>query len=224
MASYIKSSIGRKQIVAVTGLLLVLYLVFHLSMNLLFFAGADVYNFFPDMAHATGVFLRLIEASLAVLFFTHIGFTIALVIENKKARRNGYAVTKSVGKRSLATRLMPITGTILLTFLIVHLLDFTFAEHHGAVATVAGEDLGLFGLVFNSFASLIRTSGYVIAMFAVGFHLAHGVQSVCQSYGFHSEKATPIIQKVSTGIGLFFAIAFSSVPIYAYVMSTCLPK
>jgi succinate dehydrogenase / fumarate reductase, cytochrome b subunit len=212
---YISSSVGRKQIVAVTGLMLVLYLVFHLCMNMLIFGGPELYNYFPDKAHETGLLLRFIEAGLAAVFFVHIGFTIKLVMANRKARAHRYEVTKSVGNRSLATRLMPYTGTILLVFLVVHIMDYA-AAGHDANSVVNGIDLGLYGLVVNSYLNPIKSAFYVIAMFAVGFHLAHGIQSVFQSFGYHSEANTPVIQKVSTAIGLIFAVAFSSVPVYLY--------
>jgi len=75
--------------------------------------------------------LYLVEAGLAVFFFVHIWLTVVVVIENRLARPIGYAMTKSVGKRSLATRLMPYTGTIIVAFVIWHLMDFTFSDHHG---------------------------------------------------------------------------------------------
>jgi succinate dehydrogenase / fumarate reductase cytochrome b subunit len=74
-------------------------------------------------------------------------------------------------------------------------------------------------LVVNSFGSpdgprAFHTVFYVVAMFAVGFHLAHGIQSVFQSFGFNHPTYTPAIQKISTAIGIFFALAFSSIPVY----------
>ena len=70
--AYLSSSVGKKQIVAVTGLLLVGYLVFHLSMNLLIFLGAETYNFFPAKAHESGILLRIAELLLASIFIVHI--------------------------------------------------------------------------------------------------------------------------------------------------------
>jgi succinate dehydrogenase / fumarate reductase cytochrome b subunit len=208
------SSVGKKQVVAVTGLLLVGYLVFHLSANLLIFAGAEVYNFFPERAHETGLFLRLIESVLAAIFLLHIVTTVRLVIQNRRSRGTQYAVSKPKGKRSLATRLMPYTGTILVLFLVFHIKEFVFVDHAGAAGMIGSESLGVYGVVANSLVNPVRAIGYVVAMFAVGFHLAHGIQSVFQTFGFNHEVYTPAIQKVSTAIGIAFALAFSSIPVY----------
>ena len=215
---YMTSSIGKKQIVAVSGLLLVLYLMFHLSMNLLLYGGPELYNMFPEKAEATGLLLKIIESLLALVFIAHIGFTIACVLENRRAR-TPYEVSASSKKRSLATRLMPYTGTILLLFLIQHLRDYKLVDHHGMASFINGQDLGLYGLVFNSFLNPLRSAFYIVAMFAVGFHLAHGIQSVLQSFGFNHPYYTPIIQKVSTGVGLLFAVLFSSIPVYVFAVA-----
>jgi len=211
--NYTSSSVGKKQIVAITGLLLVLFLIFHLSMNLLIFAGPELYNYFPSLAHENWILLRLTEAGLAALFFTHIGFTVSLVLQNKRARK-AYDTFSPKVSRSLATRLMPITGTILLLFLIFHIKDYSLADHHGPASMVNGDDLGLYGLVQNTMSNPIRMIGYVIAMFAVGFHLSHGIQSVCQSLGFHDPKLVKRMKQISTSIGIIFALLFSSIPLY----------
>lgn len=221
LSAYLKSSIGKKQIVAVTGLLLVGFLVFHLSMNLLVFLGPEKYNFFPELMRSTGTGLKVLELGLAAVFLTHIFFTIALVRANRKARGREYSVYKARGTRSLATRLMPYTGIILLTFLILHICDYTLADHHSVLSVYNGHQLGLYGLVANSFAqNIFRSLFYILAMFAVGFHLAHGIQSVCQSFGINHPRYTPKIQKISTAIGLVFAVAFSAIPVY-FMCSMC---
>lgn len=221
LKQYITSSIGRKQIVALTGLLLVLFIAFHLSANLLIFAGPAAYNSFPDLMHNNQLILRLAEAGLAFIFITHIVFTISVVKENKRARRN-YSVSKDVIRRSLATRLMPFTGAILLIFLIRHIMDFTLVGPHTDASIVNGVNLGLYGLVWNEFSrEPLEAIFYILAMFSVGFHLAHGFQSVFQSFGYHNETVTPLIQKVSMAIGVAVALLFSSVPVYIlYTAST----
>ncbi len=210
------SSIAKKQIVAVSGLLLVGYLVFHLTMNLLIYFGPNAFNRFPEAAKATGNVLHVAEAGLAAIFLIHIMFTVWVVIENRRARGKGYEVKRATGKRSLATRLMPYTATVLLLFLIIHLRDYTLADHHGYRSVIGAQNLGLFGLVINSFQNPFRMVFYLIAMFSVGFHLAHGIQSVFQSFGVNHPTYTPAIQKISTAIGLFFAVAFSSIPLWGY--------
>lgn len=213
---YLSSTIGKKQIVAISGLLLVLYLVFHLTMNSLIFAGAEIYNFFPEQAHSTGIFLRLIEAGLAAVFIIHIVFTIQVVRRNRRARAQGYAEFDPKGKRSLATKLMPYTATVLIVFLVFHLWDYTFADSAGVASFLDGETRGLYGVVVNSFQNIWRVIGYIIAMFAVGFHLAHGIQSTFQTLGINGPNFTPRVRVISTVIGVVIAAGFSAIPIYIY--------
>ncbi|MEK9657305.1 MAG: succinate dehydrogenase cytochrome b subunit [bacterium] len=214
---YINSSIGKKQIVATSGLMVVGFIFFHMVMNLLFLVGPAAYNLLPSTAHKTGIVFRSVEAVLAGVFLIHIIFTALVTIENRKARGSqGYASFKGKQKRSLATRLMPVTGSILLLFIITHLIDFWWPDHFGPATVVAGVEQGTYGLVFNSFKNGFRVSWYVIALLAIGMHLAHGVQSMFQSFGFRHQSYTPKIERLSTAIGLGISLGFSLIPIYVY--------
>ena len=218
MAGYFSSSLGRKQVVAITGLLLILFLIMHLSGNLLLFKGPDAFNAYAEFLDSLGKLKVIARIGLVALFVSHIVFTALLVIDNRKARgKEGYAVSRAVGKRSFATRLMPYTGTLVLAYLIFHLTDYTLAEHHTAKSIVDGVNLGLYGLVYNSFRSPVRVAFYVAGMFGIGFHLIHAVQSVVQTFGFNHPVATPIIRRLSTIIGVAIAVGFASIPIYLFI-------
>ena len=215
---YIQSQIGKKQLVAISGLALILFVMFHLSANLLLFLGPDYFNFFPELIHSTGIGLRVIESGLAAVFFLHIGLTISLVRQNRKARGQQY---KSVdySNRSIATRLMPYTGMILLLFLAIHINDFVLQDHSGVKSIVGGESLGLYGLVYNAFANPFRVALYVLGVFSLGFHLSHGIQSVVQTLGYSHPKYTPIIKHMSRGLGVLVAVLFASIPFYFSYMN-----
>src|SRR5690349_11290264 len=125
-----KSSIGKKQIVAVTGLLLILYLIAHLIGNLLIYGGPDVFNGYAAMLAKARPFVFIIEIALLAVFIIHILVTIWLVLENiKAAGMSRYAVAKTRGQRSIATQLRVYTGLFLLAFVVWHLFDFTFSNH-----------------------------------------------------------------------------------------------
>ena len=217
--AYISTSLGKKQVVAASGLLLMLFVVFHLSANLLAFAGPEMYNFFPEKMHENPKFLLAAEFGLTVLFLTHIFFTVLVVKENRKARQERYDAFNPEA-RSLPTRLMPVTGAILLAYLITHINDYVFAEHTGAGTLVNGAEQGLYGLVYNSFTSPVRVVWYVIAMMAIGLHLAHAFQSVFQTFGWVRKQHLPTLQKISTGVGLVIGLAFSSIPLYFVFIAT----
>jgi len=218
MAGYFSSSIGRKQVVALSGFLLILFLIMHLSGNLLLYKGPEAFNAYAQFLESLGVIKVMARAGLIALFLTHIVFTVLLVIDNRRARGGqGYAVDRAVGKRSVATRLMPYTGTLVLVYLIFHLFDYTLADHHTIKSVINGVDMGLYGLVANSFKSPVRVAFYVIGMVGVGFHLIHAVQSVVQTFGFNHPVYTPMVKRFSTVIGVAVALGFASIPFYLFI-------
>jgi succinate dehydrogenase / fumarate reductase cytochrome b subunit len=151
IAKYLKSSIGRKQVVAVTGLMLIGFVIVHLLGNLTLYAGPEAFNGYVKKLESLGPLLVVARVILASIFLVHISLTAILVVENRKARKQKYAATLEKGKRSISTRLMPVSGTILLLFLITHLLDFSLNNHVGPDSFIGGESLGLYGLVYNYF-------------------------------------------------------------------------
>ena len=214
--SFPLTSISKKQIVALTGLLLILFIIVHLIGNLLIFGGADLFNGYVEFLDHLRPGTTTAEFILAGIFITHITFTAMLVYVNIKARGGykRYAVDKSVGDRSWATRLMPLSGAYIFFFLIWHIFDFTLARDDGPRSFIAGKSLGLYGVVINSFKDPLHSILYIIAVCFVGLHLAHGVQSVIQTWGVDRSKfARPLILG-SRIFGFIIAFGFSSLPIY----------
>ncbi len=209
-------SIIKKQIVAVTGAVWVVYLLVHLYGNFYVFGGPEALNGWAEFLRALPLILWALRIGLIVAFLVHVFFTVLLVVENLRARGTRYA--KRVNHRdstSFAVRTMPFTGPIILIYIIFHLLDFTFAEHTGIVA---GEDLGLYGLVVTTFADPVHSALYVVAMLAVGLHLGHAIQSVFQTFGLCDEARLPTLGKLSVLLGALVALAYISIPVYVLVM------
>jgi succinate dehydrogenase / fumarate reductase cytochrome b subunit len=217
---FLNSSIAKKQIVALTGLLLILFIITHLAGNLFIFAGPRVFNAYAHRLHSLGPLLLLARAGLFVIFATHIIVTYLVVTENIKARGGlkRYAIDKTVGKRSLAERIMPWSGLYIFVFLIFHILDFATADQHGSRTFLYGKSYGIYGLVFNSFKDPVHSLLYIIAMCFLGMHLSHGVQSVVQTSGFRPQWAS-VIKKTGDYFSLIMVIGFSSIPIYVYYLS-----
>ena len=171
------STIQKKQIVGITGLAMVGFVLAHLSGNFLIYKGADAFNAYAKFLHDLGGLLWVMRLGILASFVLHIGFTINLVITNRKARVNRYYKYRNHrSESSLATQLMPLTGTIILIYIIFHLLDFTLAEK---VGVIEGIDYGLYGLVVNTLSDPIHSILYIIAMASVGLHMFHAFQSVC---------------------------------------------
>jgi succinate dehydrogenase / fumarate reductase, cytochrome b subunit len=217
--SLLKSSIGKKQIVAVTGLMLVLYLVLHLAGNLLIFLGPSLFNLYAKTLAGFRPWLYLIEAALLLVFLTHIYVTVLLVLENIRASSGmvRYHVANSKGERSWATRLRTYSGLFILLFVVWHIFDFTLIDHYGPRSMIGGKSLGLYGVVYNSFLNPIHSILYIIAMLSIGFHLAHGVQSCVQSFGYNHPKYSPMIRHIGNWFGVLIAFGFSSIPVYVLI-------
>ncbi len=213
---YFNSSIGKKQIVATTGLLLILFVVGHLAGNLIIYLGPEAFNNYAKKLAGLRPGLYFVEVGLALVFLTHILVTALLIIQNIKARPVGYRVYGDSGERSFATRLMPYTGTFLLIFIIWHLFDFTFIDKHGSRSMLMGHSYGLFGVVYNSFVDPIHSLLYILAMCCLGFHLGHGIESFAQTFGCTNLTSTPLIKRISYYSALIITVAYSSIPVYVF--------
>jgi succinate dehydrogenase / fumarate reductase cytochrome b subunit len=214
--SYISSSVGKKQIVAISGLGLVLFLIGHLSGNLLIFKGPNAFNTYAATLKSLGLLLWGIRLGLIALFVSHIWFTILLILENKSARGQEYLVTKDLPGRSFATKAMKYTGPLVAFFLLIHLFDYTWPSPFCRSTISMGLELGLYGIVMNSFQNVLRVILYVAAMISIGFHLSHGIQSTAQTLGVVATRKSLIIKRISIGLGTIIAVGFSTIPIYLY--------
>ena len=214
MKRYFTSSIGKKQIVAVTGIAMVLFLVAHLVGNLLLFKGPEALNHYSETLHELGALLWVARIGLLVAFILHFTFTVLLVIQNRRARGVSYDKPLHSKTRSTATRIMPISGIIVFAYIIKHLFDFTLTSPTEMNAIVNGQYLGLYGMVYNSFMDPITSIFYIVAMLAIGFHLNHGIQSFVQSLGGNHSVYTPIVKKTGVALSIIIALGFSSIPLY----------
>jgi len=224
--SFLSSSIFRKQAIALTGFVMIGFVIVHLSGNLLIYAGPATFNGYSEMLHELGALLWVARFGLIASFLVHVWLTLLLVKENRAARPQAYEVDDPKGDRKFAAAVMKYTGVLIALFLILHLFDFTFGNKTGPQSVIAaagtGESLGLFGLVWNSFKltdpiGWIRVPLYLLAVSSVGLHLSHAIQSVFQTFGFHHARYTPIIRNVSVAIGGIVALAFALIPIYVLV-------
>ena len=212
---YYKSSIGKKQIVATTGLLLILFIIGHLAGNLLIYLGPDAFNNYAKKLASLRPGLYVIETFLLLMFLVHMYLTALLVLENIKARGQAYKVEKTEKDRSLASIIMPYTGTIVVIFVVWHILDFTFVDHLGPRSILKdGNSYGLYGVVYNAFSEPSHTFLYIVAMFALGLHLSHGVQSFLQTFGLNQPHTMPLIKNCSDAFALLIAISYSAIPLY----------
>ena len=216
----LSSSIAKKQTVALTGFLLILFVFAHLCGNLLIYAGPDVFNAYAHQLHHWRLLLWIARIFLAVILTVHLFVIHILVIQNIKARGGfkRYAIDQAVGKRSLGERIMPWSGLYILVFVVFHILDFAAADQQGPRSFLHGTSYGHYGLVYNSFINPVHSLLYIIAVIFLGLHLSHGFQSALQTIGFRP-KWEGALQKGTNLFALLMVICFCSIPFYIYHVS-----
>ena len=206
------SSVARKQLVACTGLLIMGFVLTHLAGNLFIFAGPEVFNAYADKLASLRPLLNFLEIALIIIALIHVFTTLMLLLENLKARGTRYSICRAVGPSLLGAQWMPVTGPIILIFIIFHLWDFTFAEH-GVRNLVNNQDLGLYGVVYNSFRDPLHAIIYILAMIALAVHLTHAIQSALQTFGLNNHKFFPYLKKISVLVGIVVALAYIIIPV-----------
>lgn len=207
------TTVGRELLVGVTGLALVGFILVHLAGNFLIYAGPKAINDYSHTLHGLGELLWVARIGLIAAFVTHIVAAISLARANRSARAQHYESVVYTGRKSPATRLMVLSGLIILVFLIIHLYDFTLREP-GSRALVNGEDLGLYGVLWNAFGNPLHAGLYVVAMIFLGMHLSHALASVWVTLGILRDKSTPNADLVARIFGAAMALGFSSIPVY----------
>ena len=220
----LRSSIVRKQIVAITGLAMVGFLVAHLSGNFLIFAGPEAFNGYSEKLRHLGPLLWVLRIGMIVALFAHVSLAIKITQENRLARGGQYEVNNHKGETGFAKKTMIYTGLLIVVFIALHLYDFTFRSKVGDPTIIAGvnngESLGLFGLVWNSFLQPWHAGLYVLAMILLGFHLSHGIQSLFQTLGISHDRYTPIINTISLLLAIVLAVGFMTIPLYINIVRT----
>ena len=216
----LNSSIARKQIVAITGFLLILFIITHLGGNLFIYAGPGVFNSYAHKLHSLGPLLLIPRTILSIIFLIHIFVIHILVIQNIKARGGlkRYAIEQAVGPRKFSERMILWSGIYILVFVIFHILDFARADQIGPRTYINGTSFGLYGLVFNAFKNPVHGLLYIVAVCFLGLHLSHGAQSIIQTSGFRPKWAH-VFQKCSDYFALSMALGYSSIPVYIYWLS-----
>jgi succinate dehydrogenase / fumarate reductase cytochrome b subunit len=217
LSDRLNSSIGKKFIMAITGLMLILFLVIHLLNNLLLFLGPEIFNENVARLEAIKPLVRVIEIALALIFIFHIYNAIKLYFENKKANPQKYAVDASSKNSTFYSRYMTVTGIIILVFLILHLGTFWRSYNFGAHPVDGSHPY--YAIIQDAFANPFISIFYIIAMLVLGSHLNHAFQSAFQTFGWESKKFTPLVKKLSTAIAVLMTIGFASIPVFFYLAS-----
>ena len=196
----LSSSIGKKLIMAITGLGFCIFLLSHLAGNLIIYAGNDAFNSYAERLHTLGPLIILAEIGLLLLVIVHIS-TGAYLFYKKK---------KNAGGRSIGSSTMPYTGFLILIFIVFHLIDFHFVEK---------ADRSIYQIVLETFSNPGYTIFYILAMAVVATHVDHGVWSLLQTLGINNLECMPVLRVISSATSLLVGIGFGSLPVFITLIS-----
>jgi succinate dehydrogenase / fumarate reductase cytochrome b subunit len=202
------------------GLFLAVFLVVHLSINLLLLMndGGEAFSAAAEFM-GTNIFIQIFEKVLFLAFILHILLGIFLWWVNLKARPVKY-VKPNVSKTSTGSKFMIHTGVIVLIFLFLHFLNFYLVKVGVVPVPEGAEDKhDFYNMVIMLFSNMWYSIIYIISFIALGIHLNHAIQSGFQSMGWEHSKYTPCIKKLSTVYAIVIAVGFSIIPIYFLIIN-----
>ena len=207
IGSLYRSSVGKKSIMAASGLLLSLFLLTHLLGNSTSFLGREAFNSYAEKLHSLGALVDIFGIVLLALFLIHIITGFILYLENLKARPSRYTVNASEGGRTFGSRTMPYTGVLILVFIVVHLFNFHFTDRSIPVADLVRELLG----------RPVLAAFYISSLFCVALHVSHGTWSLFQTIGFNHEKYNRMLAGGAVVFSILVGIVFILIPVLALV-------
>lgn len=221
MSSFFSASIGKKFIMSVSGLFLILFLAVHLVVNilLLFDDSGELYNVAAHFM-ATNPAIGIIEPLLGLGFLVHIIWSFVLEYQNWKARPVKYDKRKSNASSSWASRNMLVLGGLILVFLIIHIINFywimRFNPETMDTVTIDGVHMeDAYSLVAGKFAtSPLYDAFYVLSAILLGFHLSHGFWSAFHTIGWNNETWMNRLQIIGKVYAVVIAAGFAIIPLY----------
>jgi succinate dehydrogenase / fumarate reductase cytochrome b subunit len=212
------TSLGGKMLVALSGFVLTGFVIFHMLGNLQVFQGPDALNSYAAFLRELPILLWSVRIGLFSLAVLHVGLTLKLAIENRRARPVPYT-RREYRKASLASRTMALSGTLLLLFILFHLLHLTAGVIDASFPD--RPDLrghrDVYGRIFHAFQTPWIVIVYLVGQAALGLHLSHGVSSMFQTWGLEHplfnrffRSVGPLVAGIVVGgnIAIILAIAF----------------
>lgn len=213
----LNSSIGKKWLMALTGAVLVLFALGHMVGNLQIFLGSEVLNHYAKLLHASQELLWGVRLGLLGCAVIHIWMAIWLTIDNRRARPQKYEDKKPVDA-TLASRMMGVSGTIVLIFIVFHILHFTtrdvFPEFKEFKTMLDGDEVhDVYRMVIAGFSNVWVSLFYILGVGLLCMHLSHGIQSLFHTLGLVNKGYQPIIDWAGKILSIIIFVGMSIVPI-----------
>ncbi|HPK09671.1 MAG TPA: succinate dehydrogenase cytochrome b subunit [Saprospiraceae bacterium] len=221
-SNFISSSLGKKVIMSLTGLFLIVFLKIHLlgNLQLLKDDGGEAFNTYAYlMTHNT--LIKSVSYGLYFFILLHSFVGISLWLKNRKSKGQKYAVSNH-RDTTWASKNMALLGTLILAFIFIHMGDFWYKMkftdqlNMAQYAGVTHEVKDLYTRVAVAFTNPGIVAAYVIGMIVLAFHLWHGFASAFQTLGLNHKKWTPIIEFLGKVYAIVVPVLFALIPIYFY--------
>ena len=216
LKSFLSSTIGKKVLVAITGILFCLFLLFHLVNNLVIYTGEENFNYLVSSLEKIKPLIRLLEVVLLTILVVHISNSVYLSIQSRKSGNQTSLSNVKKPNAPLSSRTMLFTGSVLFIFIVVHLSTFWFnfqlTDDHDAY----------YNMVTNSaigFGNIFITILYLVAMVILGFHLKHGFSSAIQTLGIKDKSIGKVVSTIGVVFWLFIPAGFFSIAFWFGILN-----
>jgi len=216
LKSFLSSTIGKKVLVAITGILFCLFLLFHLVNNLVIYTGEENFNYLVSSLEKIKPLIRLLEVVLLTILVVHISNSVYLSIQSRKSGNQTSLSNVKKPNAPLSSRTMLFTGSVLFIFIVVHLSTFWFnfqlTDDHDAY----------YNMVTNSaigFGNIFITVLYLVAMVILGFHLKHGFSSAIQTLGIKDSSIGKVVSTIGVVFWLFIPAGFFSIAFWFGILN-----
>lgn len=205
---FYRSAVGKKVVMAVTGLIGIAFLVGHVLGNLLAFRGPEALNAYSAFLKSTGELVWLVRAVLLAAVVLHVTAAYQLTMQNRAARPTDYA-GRDPQVSTLASRTMRWGGALILLFIVMHILHFTTGTIRPTGFFSPGD---VYGNVVGSFRIWWVSLFYIVAMIAIGAHLYHGAWSSVRAIGFAQPSENPLHRRVALVLAVLIWLGFTAIP------------
>ena len=216
LRSFLSSTIGKKVLVAITGILFCLFLLFHLVNNLVIYTGEENFNYLVSSLEKIKPLIRLLEVVLLTILVVHISNSVYLSIQSRKSGNQTSLSNVKKPNAPLSSRTMLFTGSVLFIFIVVHLSTFWFnfqlTDDHDAYYNMVTDSAIGFG---NIFITIL----YLVAMVILGFHLKHGFSSAIQTLGIKDTSIGKVVSTIGVVFWLFIPAGFFSIAFWFGILN-----
>ncbi len=215
------SSVGKKFVMGLTGIFLILFLVVHVGLNACIWAmdGGEMFNVAAHFMGST-VVMRILEIGLFLGFFLHIIQAYVLELQNRKKRAIGYQVPMGNKGSKWYSRYMGWLGTFILLFLVIHIRNFWIPSRFTDMQEVTYNGItmhDLYGLMRDTFTNIWLVALYLVGCVSLAFHLMHGFQSAFRSLGVYNNRYLRLLNGLGIGFAIVVPLAFAMMPLSFYL-------